>query len=97
MNYARASVHYTIVVRTAALPERNVALADLLGVFEVSAPQGDAEGVLTFGPHQGVEISDDLCKSLDQLGLRYVEDYFVFAPEVPEWCRFGAALTRDFN
>jgi len=97
MEYASASVHYTIVVRTAALAERDVALIDVLNVFEVSEPQGDAGGVLTFGPHQGVEISDNLCKGLDQLGLLYVDDYFVFAPEAPDWCRFGAALTRDFN
>ncbi len=97
MLYARSSVHYTIVVRAASLIERNVSLADLLRAFDVAEPQGMVAGLFTFGPHQGGEISEGLCQSLEKLGLNYVDDYFVFAPEVPDWCRFGAALTTDFN
>jgi hypothetical protein len=91
-DYAASSVHFSIVIRADALVERGVDRGELLKLFEVEAPQGEVSGLMSFGPHQGVEISDGLCAQLEAFGLLYVDDYFVFAPEVPDWCAFGARL-----
>lgn len=99
MTWAAASVHYSIIVREAALLERGLSRSALLAVFEVEVPQGECAGLISFGPHQGVEAADNLSKMLEEQGLRYVDDYFVFAPEVPDWCRFGVRIvdSGEFN
>jgi hypothetical protein len=99
MNCVAASVHYSIIVREAAILERGLSRSALLAVFEVAVPQGEGAGLISFGPHQGVEIADNLSKMLEDLGLRFVDDYFVFAPETPDWCGFGARLVNsgEFN
>ena len=44
-------------------------------------------------------MAENLSKMLEAHGLRYVDDYFVFAPEVPDWCGFGGRLINagEFN
>ena len=90
MSFVRISVDFGIVLREEALAERNVSLSQLLKMLEIDAPLDQAGGLISFGPHFGQEASDGLCRVLDAMGLRYVDDYFVFAPEAPAWCTFGA-------
>jgi hypothetical protein len=50
---------------------------------------------VSFGPHFGGEAADEFTRRLRALGLEYVDDFFVFAAELPKWCRFPAALEAD--
>jgi hypothetical protein len=90
MSFARISTDFGIVVREGSLAQRNVSLSQLLQMFEVDAPFDRAGGLISFGPHFGRDASDALCRRLEAAGLRYIDDYFVFVPEAPDWCAFGA-------
>ncbi len=91
METARLTIHYGIVIRRPALRERDVAEAAVLEAME-SAPLASTAGVLSFGPHFGEEAADWYLRRLEELGLVYVDDFFIFAPEVPDWCAFHASL-----
>lgn len=94
MAFVKISADFGIVVRKASLIERNVTKREVLLAFEVDTPLGETDDLYSFGPHFGPEASDELCKRLEALGLRYVDDYFVFAPEAPDWCSFGATCQK---
>jgi hypothetical protein len=53
------------------------------------------EDILSFGPHFGQEAVDEGVRRLEALGLSYVEDFFVFIADLPDWCRLGVALRSD--
>jgi hypothetical protein len=92
MPFVRVSADYGVVVRKAALAERGVSMQQLLDAMEAGQPLDESADLVSFGPHFGSEASDELSRRLRALGLEYVDDFFVFAGEFPNWCRFGAAL-----
>ena len=87
----RISSDFGLVLRKAALRERGVALADVLKAMEVREPLAGDEDLLSFGPHFGQEAADTFSARLDVLGFVYVDDYFVFAEPLPEWCSLHVA------
>ena len=64
----------------------------MLEVFETDAPDHADQSLLSFGPSFGEEASDEFQKRLEAVGLKYIEDFFVFEGDFPEWCRFEVAL-----
>ena len=92
MDRARISVDYGIVVRQEALKERGISLTRLLELFEVDAPYDHAGGLISFGPHFGQDASDEFSARLQAIGLQYVDDFFVFASDVPPWCALAACV-----
>jgi hypothetical protein len=86
---------FGIVVRRAALTERDVSWDDLLKVLEVSAPLDRNEHLISFGPHFGQEALDVLLERLSELGLQYFDDFFEFRGDYPKWCAFKACTPDE--
>lgn len=83
---------FGLVVRRAALEQRGVSYAHLLHALEVEAPLDMNEDLISFGPHFGLEAVTELARRLESAGLINVDDFFVFASDVPEWCRILGVL-----
>lgn len=93
MNSIPISTQGGIVVRRAALNEKNVSETALLEAMEVAAPVGSADAqLLSFGPSFGEEAMNEFVQRLRGLGLEYVDDFFCFNMDVPEWCGLRAEL-----
>ncbi|MEW5248676.1 hypothetical protein [Microbulbifer discodermiae] len=82
------SKDYGIVIRKAALREKEVETSKVLEVMETTEPLGESDELLSFGPHFGGEASYELSKRLDSLGLTRKRDYFVFYGDFPDWVGF---------
>lgn len=90
MNFVRIHPNFGIVVRKRALSEKAVALDEILKVFQ-GEPLDQDEELLSFGPHFGSEAASGIARTLELLGLTYVDDFFIFAADAPDWCQFGVA------
>ncbi|MEW5251795.1 hypothetical protein [Microbulbifer discodermiae] len=82
------SKDYGIVIRRAALKEKEIEISKVFEVMEATEPLGESDELLSFGPHFGGEASYELSKRLDSLGLTCKRDYFVFYGNFPNWASF---------
>lgn len=92
MNSISVSTQGGILVRKAALEERQVSEAALLKAMEATQPDNSNEHLFTFGPSFGEEAMDEFVRRLKALGLEYVDDFFVINIDVPDWCALRAEL-----
>ncbi|OXI65309.1 hypothetical protein CFB81_27240 [Burkholderia sp. AU28863] len=46
----------------------------------------ESDSLLSLGPFFGGDAADACTKSLERLGLTYIDDFFVFEQFVPDWC-----------
>lgn len=95
MRFVKLSAEYGIVVRRRALTERGVGYARLLEAMEIDEPLDASEGLLSFGPHFGGEAASEFTARLQNLGLVYIDDFFVFSGDFPGWCAFAASAEHD--
>lgn len=93
MNFIGISSEYGIVIREAALGQRDVERPRILNALETDMPFNRGEGLIAFGPHFGQEAADEFIGRLEALGLKYVDDFFILVPEAPSWFRFGGAFS----
>lgn len=76
-----------VVVRKAALVEKKVSEASLSEAMESALPEGDGDtGIFSFGPSFGEEAMNEFVKRLSDLGLEYVDDFYCFNLDIPDWC-----------
>lgn len=81
-------VDYGIIVRRQALASQSVGVDKLSVVLEFEAPLDISNDLVSFGPCFGGEAVDEFIRRLEMLGLRYMDDFFVFSGEFPLWCKF---------
>ncbi len=48
----------------------------------------ESDSLISLGPFFGSDAADECTKSLERLGLTYIDDFFVFEQFVPGWCSF---------
>lgn len=94
MNTVKATSEYGIVIRRAALIDKNIDYAQLLRVMEVEQPLDSNEDLVSFGPSFGEEAMNEFISRLQALGLEYVDDFFTFAHEMPAWCNVRIGITE---
>ncbi|MEW5250001.1 hypothetical protein [Microbulbifer discodermiae] len=82
------SKEYGIIIRKSALEKYEVTPTILFDVMETDESLGENEELISFGPHFGAEASDELSRRLGSLGLRYIDDFFVFYGDFPDWAKF---------
>lgn len=92
MNAISVSTQGGILVRKAALSERQVSEAALLEAMEVSQPDNSNEHLLAFDPSFGEEAMNEFVRRLQALGLEYVDDFFFINIDIPDWCALRAEL-----
>ncbi len=90
MQFINVTAEFGILIRKDALALRKAPLEAVLAIFEISSPMDESDSLLSFGPHFGEEAALSLVRSLERLGLVYVEDFFMLAAQIPDWCQLGA-------
>lgn len=90
-----ASFQYGVVVRRAALAERNVTLPALLEAMENRFPLDQDDKLLSFGPHFDGDALHVFHHRLVDLGLRYVDDFIELVMDHPNWCQFYIECTGE--
>jgi len=81
-------VDYGIIVRRQALASQSLTVDQLSVVLEFEAPLDISSDLVSFGPCFGGEAADEFIRRLEVLGLKYVDDFFIFSGEFPLWCKF---------
>ncbi len=52
-------------------------------------PLDENDELLSYGPHFGAEAMEEMGKRLSRLGLLYLDDFFYFHGDFPEWANFS--------
>ncbi len=86
---------FGLVVRRFALQQRGVSYPELLHTMESEAPLDVNEDLISFGPHFGWEAATEFVQRLESLGLKNIDDFFIFSGDFPEWCGFTGFLKRN--
>ncbi|HDR9162116.1 hypothetical protein SB768_22265 [Burkholderia sp. SIMBA_043] len=84
----KVSRDFGIVVRRAALAAKNVDISSVMVEFNFREYFDESDSFLSLGPFFGGDAGDECTKSLERLGLTYIDDFFVFEQFVPAWCSF---------
>lgn len=84
----RVSSDFGIVVRREALEDKRVDLSPVLVEFNFDRYFDQSNAFISLGPFFGGDAADDCMKCLESLGLDYIDDFFVFTGDFPQWCRF---------
>ncbi|WP_186144609.1 hypothetical protein, partial [Burkholderia gladioli] len=72
----------------AALSAKNVDLSTVMTEFNLGRYFDESDNLVSLGPFFGGDAADECMKSLEKLGLAYIEDFFIFEGFVPDWCSF---------
>ena len=86
------SAEYGIVVRLAAIRTKGIEFKRVLDAMEVERPLDNNDDIASFGPHFGREAADEFHRRLESLGLVYIDDFFIFSGDFPDWCAFRTEL-----
>lgn len=84
----KVSRDFGIVVRRAALAAKNVDLSTVIVEFNFRTYFDESDSLVSLGPFFGGDAADDCSRSLERLGLTYIDDFFIFEGFVPDWCSF---------
>ncbi len=87
---AIVNFEFGLLIRKAALTEKNLSVDAIFTALEVRSPNDENEEFLSFGPHFGAEAVHDLTDRLSELGLQYWDDFFETTLDHPDWCQFYA-------
>jgi hypothetical protein len=61
--------------------------------MEATTQVGNADAqLLSFGPSFGDKAKNEFIQRLKGMGHEYVDDFFCFNMDVPEWCGLRAEL-----
>ncbi|KKL31921.1 hypothetical protein BED46_013730 [Burkholderia contaminans] len=58
------------------------------GEVQVVCDFDESNSLISLGPFFGGDAADECTRSLERLGLTYIDDFFVFEGLVPDWCSF---------
>jgi len=89
MQLVRVTAQYGIIIRKQAMAARGVSRNSVLHLFSHQPPFGEDDQLLSMGPCFGEEAGKALVRSIEALGLTYVDDFFLLFADVPDWCRLG--------
>ncbi|WP_155634017.1 hypothetical protein [Burkholderia cepacia] len=84
----KVSSDFGIVVRRKALEYKAVNLSSILVEFNFQNYFDKSDEFVSLGPFFGGDAADDCMRSLEKLGLAYIDDFFIFTGDFPRWCRF---------
>ncbi len=84
----KVSRDFGIVVRRAPLSAKNVDLSTVMVEFNFQKYFDESDSLISLGPFFGGDAADEYTRSLERLGLTYIDDFSVFEGFVPDWCSF---------
>lgn len=83
----KVSKDFGIVIRRQALDEKSVDLESVMREFHFERFYDDSPEFVSLGPFFGGDASDNCMNLLEQLGLVYIDDFFIMEAYLPDWCR----------
>ena len=93
MSGVKIAQFFGVIVRKESLDSKSLEVASVKRSIETSVFDED-DKLLSFGPCFGEEAVTRLCEKLEVFGLEYVDDYFVFQGEFPEWASFSVQIAN---
>lgn len=84
----KVSKDFGIVVRRAALTAKNVDLSTVMAEFSFETYFDESNSLISLGPFFGGDAADACMRSLERIGLTYIDDFFIFEGFIPDWCSF---------
>ncbi|KVA20104.1 hypothetical protein WI42_13140 [Burkholderia ubonensis] len=86
----KISRDFGIVIRRAALVDKAADLSAIYAEFNFSRCFDESDTMVSLGPFFGGDAADACMRSLEQLGLAYIDDFFICEQYVPDWCELQA-------
>ncbi len=87
--------YFGLVIRKSSLEEKKIALDTIkTKVFE-SDPLDENKELISYGPHFGGEEIKVYEERLKKIGLEYVDDYFDFSNDYPDWLDLFVGLKKS--
>ena len=83
---------FGIILRKSAIAKRGISKEKITEAFEQNKPLDENDSIVSYGPHFGEEAMEEFGKRLSKLGLEYLDDFFYFKGDFPEWAAFYVAL-----
>lgn len=96
MSLVKTTNFFGILIRKDSIKSKNLNIADIKAMIE-TALLDENEELLSFGPCFGEEAAANLSKKLENKGLEYVDDYFIFQGDFPEWLSFSVGFVKPTN
>lgn len=83
---------FGIVIRKGAIFQKGISEDQIRMVFEESSPIDENDQLLSYGPHFGAEAMEEFGKRLSKIGLDYIDDFFYFYGDFPDWANFSVSI-----
>ena len=83
----RVSKDFGIVIRRDALVKKSIDLNFIMSEFNFKKIYDDSLEFVSLGPFYGGDNADDCMRSLERMGLAYIDDFFILEGYFPDWCR----------
>ncbi len=93
MNYINI-VEYGLVIRRGCLFDVGLTVDEVSKLLEFPSPLDSNDDIVSYGPCFGGEAADEFCRRLTNIGLQYVDDFFVFNGDFPFWCTFKVGFIK---
>ncbi|MDV2987561.1 UNVERIFIED_CONTAM: hypothetical protein Q9R58_24955 [Methylobacteriaceae bacterium AG10] len=94
MSYIPATAEYGVVLRKAALCEKNVSRDIILEAMKDIDILGEDENLISWGPLFGQQALDEIRLRLSKTKLEYIDDYIDLDFLLPQWIGLGVAFNR---
>lgn len=88
----KATSDYGLIIRTQSLGEHDITPAKLCETLQFEAAYDQNSELISFGPSFGQEALEEFISRLENIGLRYWDDFFEFKGDYPNWVRFYVEL-----
>lgn len=83
----KVSKDFGIVIRRNALIQKAIDLSSVMMEFNFDKNYDESLEFVSLGPFYGGDNADDCMRSLERLGLVYIDDFFILEGYFPDWCR----------
>ena len=95
--YISVTNEYCIVIRCNSIKNIGLSEDDISKILEFDNPLDSNCDIVSYGPSFGMEASDEFIKRLEHIGLLYIDDFFIFYGDFPQWCDFKVGVREGFN
>ena len=99
--YIQVTSEFGIIIRKKALLDKHIDQKSLEAtIFLLTSPYslviGESDDLMSLGPYPGREFMEMIGKNLTKLGLEYIDDFFYFYGDFPDWAEFSVTLNAKF-
>ena len=94
MDTIKTTNFFGVLIRKDSIARKGHKVSDIKGIIETTLLD-ENDDLLSYGPCFGEEAADNLAKKLEGKGLEYVDDYYIFQGDFPEWLSFKVGFVKS--